>query len=394
MTRRNNMEEPDFLSLYFSDMSKHKLISKEEETELANEFISIAAQFTDKMLDNPKIWAILLDRWSEIQDQGKSSSKLSDNYGVEKSANIEEKLDGTLSSIKLQIKTKTYDKEDVKQQFKSLSLSLKTYMDLYETLPAKLKTKDLTKLYYKTIDFRNKLVEANLRLVVKFAKQYRGTGISFYDLIQDGNVGLIRAVEKFDPSYSKFSTYSAWWIKQGILRSIKRNGKLIRLPSHIYDLLNKLQELKSELMEDLGREPSLNEVAAKAGVKAHILEGILSILNEPIPLETPIGKEGSDKQPKFLKDLIPADDTTDPIESLSKKDIVKLLHEAIHKHLNASEKQVIQMRYGMEKYEPHTLEEIAVQMDRSRERIRQIEVSAIKKLRKNSPQLAILMEES
>lgn len=387
------MDEPDFLSIYFNDMSKYQLISKKEETELANEFAAVAVKFVDRLLDYPYIWKNILTSWDEIKEHGKSSSKLSDSYGAEKSAIIEARLDENFNAIKNKMSSKGSNKADIKESFRKLNLSLKTYTDLYTKLPVKYKSKDLNKLYNKTIELRNKLVEANLRLVVKFAKQYRGTGISFYDLIQDGNIGLIRAVEKFDPTYSKFSTYSAWWIKQGILRSIKRNGKLIRLPSHIYDILNKIQNIKDELTEDLGREPSLIEVAAEIGIKPSVLESVFSILNEPIPLETPISKEGTDRQPKFLKDLIPSECNGDPIETISRQDMVKLLHEAIESHLNNAETDVIQMRYGLGDYEPHTLEEIAVKMDRSRERIRQIEVSAIKKLRDNSPQLAELVEE-
>ena len=385
-------DEQDFLSLYFSDMSKYSLITKEEETALAGEFANTSDQLIDSLLSKPKIWSILINKWINLKKTGKSPSKMSNKYGMEKAEIIERDLNEKFTVLETAI-NQSLPKKSVKQDFKDLNLSLKVYTDIYEELPKNHRSKETIDLYEKVVEIRNKLVMANLRLVVKFAKQYKGTGISFYDLIQDGNIGLIRAVEKFDPTFSKFSTYSAWWIKQGILRSIKKNGKLIRLPSHVYDLLGKIQDIKIELIEDLGREPSLSEIASKANVKTSLLEGILSIMNEPVPLETPISKDGTDRQPKFLKDLIPAESIGNPLEVINRKEIMKLLYQAIKKHLSDSEKEVIDMRYGLGDYEPHTLDEIATKLDRSRERIRQIEVIAIKKLRKNSPKLALLIEE-
>ncbi len=337
-------------------------------------------------------------RIRELLESGKQKGILTFNevmdtlneIGVD--ADQMDKLYGELEELNIDIVEEVDVPEDINEQIAEIETVLASTEGINIDDPVRMYLKEIGKVPLLTaseeieiaqrmangeLEAKHQLAEANLRLVVSIAKRYVGRGMLFLDLIQEGNLGLIKAVEKFDYRKGyKFSTYATWWIRQAITRAIADQARTIRIPVHMVETINKLIRVNRQLVQDLGRDPRPDEIAKEMGISEDKVREIMKIAQEPVSLETPIGEEDD----SHLGDFIPDDDAPAPADAVA----VALLKEQLMEVLNTltpREAKVLRLRYGLDDGKARTLEEVGKEFNVTRERIRQIEAKALRKLR-------------
>lgn len=335
-----------------------------------------------------------MNRIKELIEKGKSKGVLTYKEIMDMLEEIDlqpeqiEKVYETLESLGIDVMDEVSDEEAAPEQ--DLSLTMPEGINIDD--PVRMYLKEIGKVPLLSADeevelaqkmaqgdemAKRKLVEANLRLVVSIAKRYVGRGMLFLDLIQEGNLGLIKAVEKFDYEKGfKFSTYATWWIRQAITRAIADQARTIRIPVHMVETINKLIRISRQLLQEYGREPLPEEIAQEMGIPEDKVREIMKIAQEPVSLETPIGEE----EDSHLGDFIPDDEAPAPAEAaaftLLKEQLMGVLDT-----LTSREEKVLRLRFGLDDGRARTLEEVGKEFNVTRERIRQIEAKALRKLR-------------
>jgi RNA polymerase, sigma 70 subunit, RpoD len=335
------------------------------------------------------------NRIKELIEKGKSKGVLTYKEIMDMLEEIDlepdqiEKIYETLESLGIDVVDEEVPQEDVNVE-EDLDLSIPEGVSIDD--PVRMYLKEIGKVPLLTPEeevelakrmeqgdeeAKRKLAEANLRLVVSIAKRYVGRGMLFLDLIQEGNLGLIKAVEKFDYGKGfKFSTYATWWIRQAITRAIADQARTIRIPVHMVETINKLIRVSRQLLQEYGREPQPEEIAREMGISEEKVQEILKIAQEPVSLETPIGEE----EDSHLGDFIPDNDAPAPAEAAAFTLLKEQLTEVLDT-LTPREEKVLRLRFGLDDGRARTLEEVGKEFNVTRERIRQIEAKALRKLR-------------
>ena len=376
-------EYNDPLARYIQDMRSYELLTKDKETEVTERLSLLIGQFTKGILEIPYTAEFILKQWEDLRAEGKSPNKLSYDYGTVPAEELHAIMETNLTALRQDVMTHNY--AHAEEVLTACRLSQGLYYEILSDLeyinPADTHIEKLVRMRDEIIQLRNTLITGNLRLVVAFAKKFKGFGVPISDLIQEGNISLIRAIEKFEPSrHLRFATYAAWWIRQGFVRAIRNTSKMIRLPSHIYDMILKVKQAQDRLHTLNQRDATVEEIAKATGYSPSSLEQILDLVNEPISLEMAITSKTSEgDKPKMLRDLIGTEEI-DPYEKLLLKDTLEAMNEAMT-NLTVMEREILTHRFGLEGGDPKTLEACGQLFSISRERIRQIERDVLDKLR-------------
>jgi RNA polymerase sigma factor (sigma-70 family) len=409
------------LESYFQEIGGTRTLRREEEVILAKELEAATAEFRDALYAIPCCAQHVVERWDALRALSHTGAKLSESVGDEETGEIAARVERAVKRLRTllaqrakalsQGSAKDVDKAGAKiaKEMKTAHLSLVVLAELRQkilSLAMELKkTRRGTKRFKEleaevqvprarllelaeavekahdrmTLE-KNRFIEHNLKLVVAIAKDYRNLGLSFPDLIQEGNLGLIRAVEKFDHRRGfKFSTYAVWWIRQALVRAIQNHSRTIRLPSHVHDRLQRSQRVRAELTGKLGREPTPAELAPELGTDTGVLEALDLLSREAISLESSVA--GTEKR---LEDFVADPFSSAPDNGLDGERMRSGVGHLIGV-LTAREQLILRLRYGLGGEEEHTLEQIGQSLGLSRERVRQLEARALKKLRETVP---------
>jgi RNA polymerase primary sigma factor len=441
-----NAKSPDFdqdpIRSYILAIAQHSLLSKEEEVEIARQIEKGKKIIARMIIENPFMMKKVLKLEEEIKDGALGSSEVSyqgediessadgeaygnsaknflpirklfaENEELREKLNIPTLSDRERAKISRQIRknnertVELLDEIDFSSEQASRIYNLAVeYVDRVESgdcdcmmddsgdangngLKSEYSEKEIASLkrvlsrFEKakkaTKEARKKLIECNLRLVVSIARKYVNRGLPFLDLVQEGNMGLMKAVEKFEHGMGyKFSTCATWWIKQAITRAIADQGSLIRIPVHMTENINRLNKVSRSLMQKLGREPRPEEVAEAMDMPLEKVLKIMKVSRDPVSLESPIGEDDC-----RLMDIISDPSSTSPLDMLETKELNRIMRNALCTNLSNGEEGVVKMRFGIDEDKEYTLEEIGKKLNVTRERIRQIEVKAIKKLKR------------
>jgi RNA polymerase primary sigma factor len=409
------------LESYFQEIGGTRTLKREEEVILAKELESATQQLREALYAIPTCARHVVARWDELRALSHTGAKLSESVGDEETGEIAARVERAVKRLRTLLgqrdkarsakSAKDLEKVDarISREMKSAQLSLamlaemrgkvlelsrdmkrarrgtkrfKELEELAEMSRADLldRVAEVENAHDRMSDEKNRFIEHNLKLVVAIAKDYRNLGLSFPDLIQEGNLGLIRAVEKFDHRRGfKFSTYAVWWIRQALVRAIQNHSRTIRLPSHVHDRLQRSQRVRAELTGKLGREPTPAELAPALGTDASALEALDLLSREAISLESSVA--GTEKR---LEDFVADPTSSAPDNGLDGERMRSGVGYLIGA-LTSREQLILRLRYGLGGEEEHTLEQIGQSLGLSRERVRQLEARALKKLRETLP---------
>jgi len=412
------------LESYFQEIGGTRTLKREEEVVLAKDLEAATASLRDALYAIPISAKHVVGRWDALRALSHTGAKLSESVGDEETGEIAARVERAVKKLRAHLAEREkqigraglpysaeIEKVDIKiaKEMHSAQLSLAVLHELREKSidlsrdmrRARKRTKKLTEFeseagvekkrmielngavenaHDSMSTVKNRFIEHNLKLVVAIAKDYRNLGLSFPDLIQEGNLGLIRAVEKFDHRRGfKFSTYAVWWIRQALVRAIQNHSRTIRLPSHVHDRLQRSQRVRAELTGKLGREPTPAELAPALGTDTDSLEALDRLSREAISLESNVA--GTEKR---LEDFVP-DAAADRPDGGIDDDRMRMGVGSLIGSLTPREQLILRLRYGLGGEEEHTLEQIGQSLGLSRERVRQLEARALKKLRETQP---------
>ena len=379
---------------------KKQTLDLDEELDLAAKKAAAAEQEAEQPVEEPTA-KMDKGRLKELVERGKAQGKITVQEIWESLANIElepdqvDKLYEAMESAGVEIVDdlqdesfdeltqergeKESDEDDSENDYLMVDDPVKVYLKEIGRVPLLSAEEEIAvakRCMEGDLEAKKRLSEANLRLVVSIAKRFLGRGMSFLDLIQEGNLGLIKAVDKFDYTKGfKFSTYATWWIRQAITRAIADQARTIRIPVHMVETINKMKKSSSNLLRQLGREPTLEEIAADMDMDEEKIRDVMRISQDPVSIETPIGEEEDSR----LGDFIPDEDALEPEDAVSRTMLREKLDEVMDT-LTPREATVLKLRFGLDDGHPRTLEEVGKALDVTRERVRQIEAKALRKM--------------